>query len=316
MLTAADDMAFYRTINMPSRKIGKQKIALIKEYSEEHNLSAYNALKELVGGESAVFKGTGAQKYIDAVEKVRQLANGGRAKLGDILQAILDESGYEAFLRIEADQDRLDNLAEFKRAVNEEGLDDDATLPGLLSHLALFTDLDADGTSGKDTVKLLTIHAAKGMEFPYVFICGLNEGIFPSRKVLTPEDMEEERRIAYVAFTRAKNGLFLSDAEGKANDGIFKYPSRFIFDAGFQNLELVKELDKNLVEQTQSLIDYDEKRLSQMKNLFSPGDRVVHPVFGAGTVVLTNEKASCYTIKFDSLSTERSIQFAAKLEKE
>lgn len=315
MLTAADDMAFYRTINMPSRKIGKQKIALIKEYSEEHNLSAYNALKELVGGGAAVFKGTGAQKYIDAVEKVRQLANGGRAKLGDILQAILDESGYEAFLRIEADQDRLDNLAEFKRAVNEEGLDDDATLPGLLSHLALFTDLDADGNSGKDTVKLLTIHAAKGMEFPYVFICGLNEGIFPSRKVLTPEDMEEERRIAYVAFTRAKNGLFLSDAEGKANDGIFKYPSRFILDAGFQNLELVKELDKNLVEQTQSLIDYDEKRLSQMKNLFSPGDRVVHPVFGAGTVVLTNEKASCYTIKFDSLSTERSIQFAAKLEK-
>lgn len=315
MLTAADDMAFYRTINMPSRKIGKQKLSLIKEYAEEHNLSAYNALKELVESGKQVFKGTGAQKYIDAIEKVRQLAKGGRAKLGDVLQAVLDESGYEAFLRLEADQDRLDNLAELKRAVNEEGLDDDATLENLLARLALFTDLDVESEGKKDAVKLLTIHAAKGMEFPYVFVCGLNEGIFPGRKVVVPEDMEEERRIAYVAFTRAKKGLFLSDAEGKANDGVFKYPSRFIFDCGIKNLELVKQLDKNLVEQAQKLISYDEQRMSKTENLFNEGDRINHPVFGKGTVVLVNRTAFCYTIKFDNLETERSIQFAADLTK-
>ena len=236
-----------------------------------------------------------------------------QAKLGDIFQSILDKSGYEAFLRLEADQDRLDNLAELKRAVNEAGLDDDTTLETFLQHVALFTDLDRE--DDKDSLKLLTIHAAKGMEFPYVFLCGMNEGVFPSRKVQTPDDMEEERRIAYVAMTRAKNGLYLSDSEGKANDGIFKYPSRFIFDAGLENMEVEQPLDESLVEQAQKVITYDEKRLANMRSLLSVGDRVHHKTFGDGTITLVNANAFCYMVKFDAIETERSIQFSAKLEK-
>ena len=322
MLTAADDTAFYRTINVPSRKIGKQKIAAIKKHADDRNISAYEALKELAEDESGVFKSTGAGEYINAIESVRQMLPSPLssvpvlhtpAKLGDILQALLDRTGYEAFLRLEADQDRLDNLAEFKRSVNEAGLDDDATLEDFLNHTALFTDLDRDDQ--KDSVKLLTIHAAKGMEFPYVFLCGMNEGVFPSRKVNTPEDMEEERRIAYVAMTRAKRRLFLSDSEGKANDGIFKYPSRFIFNAGLENLSLVKELDKNLVEQTEQIITYDETRLKAMMTSLKKGDRVSHTVFGEGTIILVNTNASCYTIKFDGMETERSVLFTAPLRK-
>lgn len=320
MLTSQDDVAFYRTINTPSRKIGKQKIAIIKNYAEEHNCSAYRALKELVQADSQIFKTTQAASYIEAIESVKDMLPQPQSKtprlhkqasLGDILQALLDKSGYEKFLRLEADQDRLDNVAEFKRSVNEAGLDDDATLEDFLNHVALFTDLDRDDQ--KDSVKMLTIHAAKGMEFPYVFLCGLNEGIFPSRKVNTPEDMEEERRIAYVAVTRAKRRLFLSDAEGKANDGIFKYPSRFIFDAGLKNLQIEKALDQNLVEQAQKVIAYDEKALNAMRTLFSVGDRISHPVFGKGTIRLVNHTASCYTIQFDTMQTERSIQFSANL---
>ena len=329
MLTAADDTAFLRTINMPSRKIGKNKIQFIREYAEEHHSSCYDALKATVTND--LFKRTDAAKYIEAIESVKAmlpheeqqdaertspnktLTLHKQAKLGDILQAMLDRSGYEAFLRLEADQDRLDNVAEFKRAVEEAGLDDDATLEDFLNHVALFTDLDREDK--KDNVKLLTIHAAKGMEFPYVFLCGMNEGVFPSRKVVTPEDMEEERRIAYVAFTRAKKKLFISDAEGKANDGIFKYPSRFIFDADLANLELVQPIDENLIEQTHKIIAYDEERLAKMRTLFNVGDRVRHPAFGDGTIKLINNSAFCYVIKFDKIATDRSIQFAAKLER-
>ncbi len=322
MLTSGDDVAFYRTVNQPSRKIGRTKIAKIKEYAENHSVSAYNALKLLIEAQDPAFKGTGAKKYIEAIESVRDMLPHPdstaptlhtQARLGDILQAILDKSGYEAFLRLEADQDRLDNLAEFKRSVGEAGLDDDATLEGLLQHIALFTDLDREDK--QDTVKLLTIHAAKGMEFPFVFVCAMNEGVFPSRKVLSPDDMEEERRIAYVAFTRAKYKLFISDAEGRANDGIFKYPSRFIFDAGLENLEVAKAPDANLQEQAKNIIRHDEARLEVLRTLLKPGDRVSHPTFGEGKILLVNAGASCYTVKFDSLQTERNILFSAGLKK-
>ncbi|MBO7637401.1 MAG: UvrD-helicase domain-containing protein, partial [Treponema sp.] len=320
MLTAADDVAFFRTINTPSRKIGKTKQKFLRDWAEEHSTSAYQALKENVG--TPMFQGTKASDYIRAIEETRDMLPHPessaptihtQAKLGDIFQSILDKSGYEAFLRLEADQDRLDNLAELKRAVNEAGLDDDATLETFLQHVVLFTDLDRE--EDKDSIKLLTIHAAKGMEFPYVFLCGMNEGVFPSRKVQTPDDMEEERRIAYVAMTRAKKGLYLSDSEGKANDGIFKYPSRFIFDAGLENLDVEQELDESLVEQAQKVISYDEKRLANMRSLLSVGDRVRHKTFGDGTITLVNANAFCYMVKFDAIETERSIQFSAKLEK-
>ncbi len=325
MLTVADDVSFYRTVNLPSRKIGKNKIAAIKERADKFDCSAYTALKGLLAQDDPILKGTKAQAYVDAIEESRALLNdknsfvytvgSGTSKLGSVLQSILDKSGYEAFLRLEADQDRLDNAAEFKRAVNQAGFDDDATLEDFLQRAALFTDLDREDK--RDAVKMLTIHAAKGMEFKNVFLCGMNEGIFPSRKVQTPEDMEEERRIAYVAMTRAKDRLFITDAEGKANDGIFKYPSRFVFEAageGMKNFDIEKPLDKGLVEQSQKIIKYDEGRLKAAATQFKKGDRVRHKVFGEGTIVLVNDKAFCYTIKFDDLATERSVQFSAPLE--
>ncbi|MFA6937787.1 MAG: UvrD-helicase domain-containing protein [Treponema sp.] len=325
MLTSSDDTAFLRTINMPSRKIGKTKIKFIRDFAEEHNVSCYQALKQNISNK--IFAGTKASEYVDAIESVKKIVQDEptenkskgiptlhkKATLGDILQEIMDRSGYESFLRLESDQDRLDNAAEFKRAVCTAGLDDDATLEDFLTHVALFTDLDRE--SEKATVKLLTIHAAKGMEFPYVFVCGMNEGVFPSRKIQTPDDMEEERRIAYVALTRAEKKLFLSDAEGKANDGIFKYPSRFIFDIGKENLDYVKPLDESLYYETKKIITYDEERLDAIRSILHVGDRVKHAVFGKGTIKFVNMTAYCYTIKFDQIATERSIQFVTNLER-
>ncbi len=303
MITAADDVAFLRTINMPSRKIGKTKINLLKNLAETQNISLYETLKKNIL--IPQLEGTQAKQYIEAIESVRTSYK--TMKLGTILQTIMDKTGYEASLRLQGDQNRLDNVAELKRAVENAGQDDDANLEDFLDHIALFTDLDRE--EKKETVKLMTIHTAKGMEFPYVFICGLNEGIFPSRKTLTPEDMEEERRIAYVAMTRAEKQLFLSDSEGIANDGIFKYPSRFIFDAGKENIDYEKELDKSFSEQALKLITYDEEHLKKIKTSLEVNTRVSHPVFGNGTIVSVDSRNFCYFIQFDNLKTTRSIRF-------
>jgi DNA helicase II / ATP-dependent DNA helicase PcrA len=307
MLVSADDIAFLRTINMPSRKIGRKKIEVLRNEAESKNITLYETLKQSAG--LPLFAGTGAQQYIEAIESLRETYS--KLPLGTILQAVMDKTGYEAYLRLQSDQDRLDNVAEFRRAVETAGQDDDANLEDFLSHIALFTDIDR--ASEKNNVKLMTIHTSKGMEFPYVFICGMNEGIFPSRKTLSPEDMEEERRIAYVAMTRAEKELFLSDSEGIANDGIFKYPSRFIFDASLDNLRLEHELDVSLLEQSSKVISYSEEHLKRIGSVLEVNTRVNHHVFGDGTIIEVNKKDGCYFIKFDTLKTMRTIRFDASL---
>lgn len=156
----------------------------------------------------------------------------------------------------------------------------------------------------------MTIHTAKGMEFPYVFICGLNEGVFPSRKITTPEEMDEERRIAYVAMTRAMKRLYLSDSEGVSSENVFKLPSRFIFDIGRDFLDYVRELPKSFEGRVNRL------QKQSVAGHFNVGDRVVHPVFGTGVVQEVNAKDLIYRIQFDNLATGRDIQFRAPLTKQ
>jgi DNA helicase-2/ATP-dependent DNA helicase PcrA len=307
MVTAADNVAFLRTVNTPPRKIGQKKLEALQDYAEGRPCSLYQALKDL--RDSDLFRGTQAGRYIDAIEFIRE--HRASMRMGDALQTLLDLSGYEAFMRQQGDQERLDNLAELKRSVETAGQDEDAALEDFLTRAALFTSLDKDDKP--DAIKLMTIHTAKGMEFPYVFVCGLNEGVFPSRQTATPEDMDEERRIAYVAMTRAMDALFLSDSEGVSNDGIFKYPSRFIFDAGKENLDYVTPLDPSLEEKARAYIERDEAILKSRQSLFEAGDRVIHSVFGPGTVTDVRAAQLYYVIRFDSLKTDRNIQFGVEL---
>lgn len=307
MLTVADDLSFLRTVNLPSRKFGKKRIAALRDYANVHDVSLYEALKQNLDGE--LVRGTQVVAYVNAIEEVR--ADSIKLTMGDMMQELLDKSGYESFLRLQSDQERLDDVAELKRSVVAAGEEEEASLEDFLARAALFANIDKE--SREENVKLMTIHTSKGMEFPYVFICGLDEGVFPSKKTDTPEDMDEERRLAYVAMTRAVKRLYLSDSEGLSNDNIFKMPSRFIFDAGRENLEYVAELDKELVEKTRRAIDLDEENLSKRRAAFDVGDRVSHPVFGAGTILSVNAHEASYTIQFDSLKTERNLQFSAPL---
>jgi len=308
MVSSGDDVAFMRTVNLPARKIGRKRLEALKAYADSRGLSLYNALKENVATE--MMSGTQAARYVDAIEYVR--AKREKMRMADAVQTLLDQSGYEKYMRQQGDQERLDNAAELKRAIQEysDG-DEEGDFEDFLMRIALFTNLDNEEKS--DRIKMMTIHAAKGMEFENVFICGMNEGVFPSRRICTPDDMDEERRLAYVAMTRAKSQLFLSDSEGVANDGLYKYPSRFIFDAGKENIRYVEPLDEALVEKATQYIENDEIRLGRLADLYEEGARIVHPVFGRGTIKAVNLAEGSYSILFDNLTTERSILFTTKL---
>jgi len=312
MLTAADDLAFLRSIKTPSRKIGKKKLEFLQNYAEAKKISLYTALKNNLS--TPLFAATGAAAYVMAIEAARALAAVGGPPMGEVLQFLLEKSGYEEYLRLQGDQERLDNVAELKRAVAEAGADGEEGFADFLARIALITDLDRQGKS--EAVKLMTVHSAKGMEFAHVFVRGLNEGVFPSRQTSTPEEMEEERRLAYVAMTRAKDRLFLSDAEGVSNDGLFKYPSRFIFEAGRENLDFAEELDATLMTEAKSHQHIGDMRLRGGFAGFVAGDRVIHPVFGGGTVIAVLASEGCYTIRFDALTTERSIRFGVQMRSE
>ena len=168
--------------------------------------------------------------------------------LTDLVAEVLNQSGYEAMLRLCGEEDRLDNLAELKQAVYDYArkAGEQVSLGGYLEHAALFTNMDTAERAA--AVKLMTIHSAKGLEFPVVFVCGMSEGIFPGKRANTREKLEEERRLAYVAFTRAQDLLYLSDASGKNYDGSFRYPSRFVFNAERENVDYAVELEPELLE--------------------------------------------------------------------
>jgi len=307
MVTAADDLAFLRTINTPPRRLGRKKIDRLKIHAERDGRSLYETLKSNLAADW--MKGTKAALYVEAIEFMR--AHRAGMALGDALQTFLDRVGYEEFLRLQGDQDRLDNLAELKQAVEAMSLDADTTLEDFLERVALFTDLDQNDSA--ETVKLMTIHAVKGMEFPSVFLCGLSEGVFPSRKADTPEAMEEERRLAYVAMTRAMDRLFLSDSEGVANNGLFKFPSRFLFDAGEETIDFAVPLDRSNLTETREKQGTPDAETHV--SLFRQGERIVHPVFGTGTIIGINRIEASYCIAFDALDTERNIRFGTALEK-
>ncbi len=308
MVTVGDDAALLRTINTPPRKMGKKRLEELAAHARLRGLSLYDALKELHA--AGRLKGTRAGRYIEAVETARAL---GGISPAETLQRLLDLSGYEEFLRLQGDQERLDNVAELKRAVELAGRQDEAGLEDFLAGAALFT--DPERLDAGDAVRLMTIHAAKGTEFAHVFVCGLNEGVLPGRRAATPDELEEERRLAYVAITRARESLHLSDAEGATNDGLFKYPSRFLIDIGPERLDC-SEADRILIERGFTPAPPPVPPLSRRSEAaFATGDRVLHPVFGPGLITAVRPEEGCYAVRFDSLPTERSIRLGMQMEK-
>ncbi len=314
LIVFKDDLAFLRVVNTPKRNLGERRIKFLQDYAAQNQCSLYQALVQT--SENEIFKGTKAGQFLALIE--RFAAGYSERPVSEVLSAVIDQSGYEAMLRTEGSQERLDNLAELKQAVYEyeSSCGEECTLENYLSRVALLTNTDA--VSGGNAVKLMTVHTAKGLEFPAVFLCGMSEGVFPSKKTATAAGMEEERRLAFVALTRAQRHLFLTDAEGWHLDGSTRLPSRFIFNVDKALLSYTDELDDRLVRETNRNIHDHEKMLETIAAgpAFQPGDRVVHSILGAGEVVDIDRDKAAYTIRFDGIGTPRKINFTAKLDRE
>lgn len=313
MIVYKDDLSFARIANVPKRNLGQRRMKFLQEYAENNGCSLYDALTVNVDNE--IFKGTKARQLISLIEYFSSGYE--QRQVSELLSALLNESGYEKMLRTEGSQSRLDNLAELKQSIYEyeTSCGEESTAEHYLAHVALFTNSDAEDT--KDKVKLMTVHTAKGLEFPYVFLCAMNEGIFPSGKINTIQEMEEERRLAFVAMTRAEKGLYISEAEGRTFDGSPRYPSRFILDIDQDLLVYTNPPKDSLITEAREYIRSSLRLIADASDqqYFAEGTRVMHGILGKGTIIDTNISRAAYTVQFDEIKTPRAISFRAKLEK-
>ena len=314
MIAFKDDLSFLRIVNVPKRNIGERRIRFLQEYAQQNRVSLYDALKESL--RHPIMKGTKASDFVDLIESYAGIYE--QQTISELLAKVLDQSGYEKMLRTAGSQERLDNLAELKQSVYEYEIScgEESALEHYLAHVALFSNSDAQDGAGK--VKLMTVHAAKGLEFPYVFLCAMNEGIFPSKKTSDIDGMEEERRLAFVAMTRAQKGLYLSESEGRNFDGSMQYPSRFLLDIDESLLTYDRRPSDPLISDTIAYIRYSDRYLDgylPKEGNFQIGDKIRHKIFGLGTILSVDSSQSAYLIQFDRMDTPRQISFHVHLEK-
>ncbi|MBR5444930.1 MAG: UvrD-helicase domain-containing protein, partial [Clostridia bacterium] len=295
LLTADDDEAFERIINTPKRSFGKAKMAALRSLAYDDGCSLYEALRRYQT--APVFARSGAASFVELIDGLRRDAL--TRPVSDVIGDVLHLSGYEDYIRQNGSMERLDNLAEFKRTAwqREQEYGETYTLDLFLQEAAL--EEIREETEEADKVRLMTIHASKGLEFPVCFVTGMTEGIFPSGRTLEERKdagLEEERRLCFVAVTRAMHRLYLTESEGTSADSSHraKRPSRFLYDIGEQNYVRVGVIPKEL-EQTS-----EGASTGETADMLPVGAVVNHPVFGRGTVVETDGNKRVYYILFES----------------
>lgn len=247
--------------------------------------------------------------------------------VSELLNNVLLQSGITSMLREDPETERLENVEELLNSIRHyesRRESDEITLSGYLQDISLFT--NADYRAESESVKLMTIHQAKGLEFGTVFVCGLSEGVFPSHRSLRERrlaGLEEERRLMYVALTRAEHRLYLSESEGyNFQTSADKYPSRFL--AEIPEVMLIHEgkIDKSLWEGSKALarsadaeagILHEESTRSEGEpdegeQPLKPGDLVIHKYFGIGTVMETTAGGSKVRVRFgETAFTDRQL---------
>ena len=313
-----DDLSFKRIINTPRRKFGRTRVAALERIRENNEInlfdgdlkdkSLYEVLKTHLGDQA--FNGSGGGQFVSLIENLKALKD--RLKISELVNRVCIDSGYEQYIRELGDEERLDNLSEFKRIANEfeSGFGEDINLEGFLQQIALMSTEDTD--KPVEAVKLMTIHASKGLEFPVVFIIGFSEGIFPSSRTIEERKklgLEEERRLCYVAITRAQETLYLMDSEGQSQNGIKKLPSRFLFEIGEQNYKRVGIISDDLEREA---FGYMHRLDLSMTEELPPEQQsgelyVEHHIFGKGRVISFDTKRKVYTVQFENMTLPRSI---------
>ena len=286
LIVTGDDLAFQRVINQPKRGIGQKSIDTIFSLAKDNNISMYEVVKQgLFAKNQSVL-----ESFVDMVERWKSSLDG--KPLEEVLTDVFEQSGYRSMLEKENETERIENV----KSLIDDIKDYQETYPGstladYLSMISLYT--DKANTDGSTSVSLMTIHASKGLEFKVVFVVGLSEGIFPSeRTMLEQKGVEEERRLAYVAYTRAKEKLTLTDTSSFSyvvNSA--KTTSRFVNEVDEKYIE---HLDKPVLKQ-QSVFDVPfttkissiepKKETPRRPSRYRKSDVVIHKIFGEGVVV-------------------------------
>ena len=283
MLSIKDDISVKRTINIPKRGIGDKSIDALFDYARENNLSLYQAID--------TYQGSGEKKMKAYKQLIDELtAQSNDKSLTDLFDMVFQQSGYREMLtnsKDPEDANRLENIKELMNDIEDFSKSNvDATLDDYLANVALYTDIQ--NSSDENVVRLMTVHAAKGLEFDIVFVCALSDGIFPSQRSIEEsgnKGLEEERRLAYVAFTRARKVLILTDNRGFSySEGASKRPSRFIEEIDSQYLkDYNKVVNDNYYNSSSSTVISHNKTATSSK--YKNGDKVYHDVFGEGIVL-------------------------------
>lgn len=306
-----DDLSFKRIVNTPRRRFGRSKMAALETLRDEDISmfdgemgTLFSTLKNHLS--ESPFKSSDAAAFVSFIEEMRNSC--AAMRISEIVRRVTEGLGYEQYIRELGDEERLENLAEFKRIADEfeRSFGESLTLADFLQQVALQS--AEDGDKAREAVKLMTIHAAKGLEFPVVFTIGFTEGVFPSSKTIEERKaagLEEERRLCYVALTRAREHLFLMDSEGVSQNGIKKLPSRFLSEIGENNYIRIGEITDDLAAESRKYSrKLDSATVSFARNV---GDKVEHHAFGKGTIISRDEKRGSYTVKFDKLKMPRTL---------
>jgi len=287
-----DRVSLTRIINVPKRGIGEATIAKVEAFANSNNCSMYEALSRAseISELSPRFKST-LTKFIDLLENFKSKKD--TISLTELVELILDTTGYLSELQNEKTteaQTRIENLQEFLSVTSEfDRHSEEKTLDAFLAQIALVTDLDGY-KEDQDVVVLMTLHTAKGLEFPVVFLAGMEETVFPhARAQLDETELEEERRLCYVGMTRAEEKLYLTRAWQRTIYGktVYNQPSRFLdeipeeFKTGTENQKKIK------AQNTQSNLGWGKATFTPQQAAlpFNLGDRVLHSKWGEGVIV-------------------------------
>ena len=342
---AADDLAVKRILNVPKRGIGATTITRVQDYADSMQMSFYEALQN--AGEIPSI-GRAASKIEGFVSFIQSLKSKAKAyTVEEILEEIIDLTGYVDELKAEDTEEsraRIENIDELiSKTVSYQDLRSaeggEASLSGFLEEIALIADIDTVDP-GQDYVLLMTLHSAKGLEFPNVYLAGMEDGIFPgSMSVFSadPSDMEEERRLCYVGITRAMKELTLTSARQRMIRGETQYNrvSRFVREIPRELVELgetIQDKKPKIPETSSAKSGYAQMRMAFQANAFQPqnfkvtkadsldygvGDTVRHVKFGVGIVKNIVEGGRDYevTVDFDRAGTKKMFAGFAKLKK-
>ncbi|MCY9092679.1 DNA helicase PcrA [Bacillus mojavensis] len=318
-----DDISFTRIVNVPKRGVGATSLEKIASYAAMNGLSLFQAIQQVD------FIGVSA-KAANALDSFRQMIENltnmqDYLSITELTEEILDKTEYREMLKAEKSieaQSRLENIDEFLSVTkNFEQKSEDKTLVAFLTDLALIADIDQldqkeEESGGTDAITLMTLHAAKGLEFPVVFLMGLEEGVFPhSRSLMEEAEMEEERRLAYVGITRAEQELYLTNAKmrtlfGRTN---MNPESRFIGEIPDDLLENLNEKKETRAPSARKMqprrgpvsrpVSYASKTGGDTLN-WAVGDKAGHKKWGTGTVV---------SVKGEGEGTELDIAFPSPI---